>query len=136
MPLTCPDADTYYEHQGSPTSAQYYLNPIGVGPSQACIWGSAGSNEGNWAPMVGNITLNLVTDMLTKIQNLGVGQKGGLTFLSLFPNAPTNPSTAGLGFNVEIDGQLSGVCKFENGQFYTSTGTNPAGCTVSYQISS
>ncbi|KAH0545161.1 hypothetical protein FGG08_000773 [Glutinoglossum americanum] len=113
VPLTNPDGNSYYQHQGLVTSAQYYLNPAGASPDTACTWGTAGSNLGNYAPM-----------------NLGVGKRDGATWIALFPNAPTNPDTSGLGYSVEITGDLSGSCKFEGGQFYTSTGTNPAGCTV------
>ncbi|KAI9767815.1 MAG: hypothetical protein M1840_005496 [Geoglossum simile] len=116
VPLTNPDGDTYYQHLGLVTSAQYYLNSAGVPSNKACTWGTPGTNVGNWAPM-----------------NLGVGKKSGATWIALFPNAPTNPDPSGLNYEVEITGDLSGSCKFKGGQFYTSTGTNPAGCTVSYQ---
>lgn len=49
--LACPDSATYYFWQGMPTSAQYYLNPIGTGAEEACQWGKAGSKKGNWAPI-------------------------------------------------------------------------------------
>jgi SUN family beta-glucosidase len=49
--LACPDSGTYYKWKGMATSAQYYLNPIGTGPEDACQWGSAGSKKGNWAPI-------------------------------------------------------------------------------------
>ena len=82
--------------------------------------------------MVSNPTLDLVDrHVLTRVQNLGVGQRDGATWIALFPNAPTNPSTDGLNYKVEITGDLSGACKFEGGQFHTLTDTNTAGCTVS-----
>ena len=49
--LACPDSGTYYKWQNLPTSAQYYLNPIGAGPEAACKWGKAGTKMGNWAPI-------------------------------------------------------------------------------------
>jgi SUN family beta-glucosidase len=61
--LTCPDSDTYYKWKGMPTSAQYYLNPIGIGPEDACQWGTAGSPIGNWAAI-----------------NFGVSKKGQSQF--------------------------------------------------------
>ena len=64
-------------------------------------------------------------------QNLGIGEKDGATWLAAFPNAPTNPSTAGIDFTIEFTGDLSGACKFQNGQFQTLTGSSPTGCTVS-----
>ncbi|KAH0548544.1 hypothetical protein GP486_007912, partial [Trichoglossum hirsutum] len=97
-PLTCPNGNTYYQHQGAITSAQYYLNPAGVSVDKACTWGSSGSSVGNWAPM-----------------NLGIGQRDGLTWIGLFANAPTNPNTAALNYKVEITGNLGGSCKFEGG---------------------
>jgi hypothetical protein len=52
--LTNPNGNTYYQHQGASTTAQYYVNPLGVGLSEACNWGSASAtpNWGNWAPVV------------------------------------------------------------------------------------
>lgn len=49
--LACPNSDTYYQWKGMATSAQYYLNPIGAGPKDACQWGKAGTKLGNWAPI-------------------------------------------------------------------------------------
>lgn len=50
--LTCPNQNTYYRWQGKKTSAQYYVNPMDTPIEEACTWGSAGSNKGNWAPIV------------------------------------------------------------------------------------
>lgn len=49
--LACPNSDSYYKWKGMPTSAQYYLNPIGTGPEEACQWGTPGTNVGNRAPI-------------------------------------------------------------------------------------
>jgi hypothetical protein len=121
--VTCPDANNYYMHQGSFTSAQYYINPGGVLPHEACQWQTdsvAGSwfgapgNIGNWAPV-----------------NLGVGKgPSGLTFISLIPNAPTNP-TGKLDYNIKITGGVSGGCEYRNGMYYQDGNANPSGCTVS-----
>ena len=117
LPVTCPDASNYYTWGGAATSAQYYINPSGVSVEEACTWGSAGSNKGNWAPV-----------------NMGVGKKDGATWISLFQNAPTNPNGK-LDFTVKITGDhLSGSCSYSNGQFTSSTGTNTQGCTVSDQL--
>ncbi|EHY53457.1 Beta-glucosidase (SUN) [Exophiala dermatitidis] len=110
--LAVPDASTYYTWQGKSTSAQYYLNPIGYGPSDACKWGSAGTPLGNFAPI-----------------NFGVGAKGGVTWLSIFQNSPT--TSAQYEGTVEIQGNLSGSCKYQNGQYCSATGCNSNGCTVS-----
>lgn len=110
--LTNPDASTYYSWQGKATSAQYYLNPIGVPASQGCQWSTAGSNMGNWAPI-----------------NFGVGYKDGKTWLSIFQNKPTTyTSYEG---SVEITGDLSDKCSYKNGQYCGATGCNADGCTVS-----
>jgi len=110
--LAVPDAATYYEWEGQSTSAQYYLNPIGYGASQACQWGTPGTPLGNYAPM-----------------NFGVGSKGGVTYISMFPNEPTTSATfAG---TVEITGNISGACKYSNGQYCSSSGCTTTGCTVS-----
>jgi hypothetical protein len=111
QPLTCPDAANYYMWEGKSTSAQYYLNPPGYGASQACQWGSPGSPLGNYAPI-----------------NFGVGASGGTTWLSIQANTPT--TNAVYPGTVEIQGNLSGSCKYENGQYCSASGCNSAGCTV------
>ncbi|KAM5432247.1 Sperm-associated antigen 4 protein [Microsporum canis] len=112
-PLTCPKAEDYYTWKGMHTSAQYYVNPAGVPVSTACRWGSAGLDYGNFAPL-----------------NMGAGQVNGVTWLSLLANRPT--TNAILDFDVEITGtHLSGSCKYKNGMFYSDTGSNNDGCTVS-----
>jgi len=110
--LTVPDASAYYEWEGQSTSAQYYLNPPGYGPSDACQWGSPGKPLGNYAPI-----------------NFGVGAKGGTTYLSIFQNAPT--TNAQYPGTVELTGNLSGSCKYSNGQYCSASGCNSNGCTVS-----
>lgn len=113
-PLTCPDADNYYNWQGGKTSAQYYVNPAGVAMKDACQWGSDANPWGNFAPM-----------------NLGVGYSNGRAWLSIFQNSPT--TDAKLDFTVEIKGDnMSGTCKYSNGQYCGSTGcSSTVGCTVS-----
>lgn len=111
--LANPNAATYYTWQGAATSAQYYLNPIGVSASHGCQWGSAGSNMGNYAPI-----------------NFGVGYKDGKTWLSIFQNKPT--TTTLYSGTVEIQGDLSATCKYSNGQYCGATGCNADGCTVSF----
>ena len=112
-PLTCPDANTYYQWEGAHTSAQYYVNPSGAPCSEACTWGSAGTNLGNWAPM-----------------NAGVGKgTDGITYLSIFQNAPTN-TDGKLNFNVRITG-ASGDCEYVGGQYLQNGQVSPTGCTVS-----
>lgn len=110
--LTVPDAAAYYEWQGQSTSAQYYLNPIGVPKEKGCQWGTPGQPYGNYAPI-----------------NFGVGAKDGKTWLSIFQNAPT--TNAQYQGTVEIQGNLSGTCKYSNGQYCGVTGCNSQGCTVS-----
>ncbi len=121
--LTCPDASNYYMHEGSFTSAQYYINPSGVSMEMGCQWqtedvkGSwhgAPGNIGNWAPV-----------------NLGVGKgPAGTTYISLIPNKPTNLYGT-LDFNIAIKGDVSGQCEYKNGQFYNNGNADPSGCTVS-----
>lgn len=110
--MTCPDASSYYTWQGKSTSAQYYVNPKGYGIEKACQWGDGSLPIGNWAPI-----------------NIGVGKKDGV-WLSIFQNKPT--TTEKLDFNIRIEGDnLSGSCKYEDGTFYSLTGSNEDGCTVS-----
>ena len=110
-PISVVNEETYYQWQGKMTSTQYYVNNAGVSVDDGCVWGSAGSNLGNWAPLV-----------------LGAGSANGITYLSLMANPNTDASNAN--FNVKIvatDGSsVSGDCKFENGAF-----SSDGGCTVS-----
>ena len=115
QPLTCPDCSTYYKWQGSSTSAQYYLNPPGTAASTGCQWGSPGGETGNYAPI-----------------NFGVGACSGTTWLSIIPNKPTTDAT--YPGTVEIQGNLSGSCKYENGQFCSASGCGSSGCTVSIAL--
>lgn len=109
LPLSVVNEDNYFEWQGKKTSAQYYVNNAGVSKEDGCIWGTAGSGVGNWAPLV-----------------IGSGYTNGLTYLSLIPN-PNNNSPAN--YNVKIEaasgGSINGECKYENGQL-----SSPDGCTV------
>ena len=34
------------------TAAHYYINPPGIGPDEACVWGSSANPVGNWSPYV------------------------------------------------------------------------------------
>ncbi|OKL55337.1 hypothetical protein UA08_09354 [Talaromyces atroroseus] len=113
VPLANPDGSTYYKWEGKDTSAQYYINPAGKKESVACVWGSSGSDVGNWAPM-----------------NLGVGYTDGVTYISIFPNTPTTDAT--LDYNVRIEG-ASGSCYWDaSSQTYNDdSGTSSTGCTVS-----
>lgn len=113
-PLTCPDASTYYKWENAGTSAQYYINPQGVSASEACTWSSAGSNCGNWAPV-----------------NAGVGKgTDGVTYLSIFPNAPTNPDGT-LDYTIKITGDVSDDCSYSSGTYTMNGNASPNGCTVS-----
>ncbi|KAK4461074.1 putative septation protein SUN4 precursor [Cladorrhinum samala] len=108
-PLTNPDSSTYYFWQGKPTTAQYYVNNENVAVEDACVWKSDKfpDSAGNWAPT-----------------NIGVGKSlTGETFISIFPNLPT--TTAILGFDIEITGDISGTCTLKSGVY---SGNN--GCTV------
>jgi len=112
--VTCPDATTYYTWEGSATSAQYYINPSGYGVSDACVWGKSGTNLGNWAPV-----------------NMGVGKgTSGMTYISLFPNSPTNPDGV-LDFSIKITGGISGSCSYSGGTYYSNGVASSTGCTVS-----
>lgn len=112
QPLTVVDQDTYYTWQGMKTSAQYYVNNAGVSTQDGCVWGTAGSGIGNWAPL-----------------NFGAGYTNGVSYLSLIPN-PNNKTP--LNFNVKIvasdsSSVVQGECYYENGQY---NGSGSDGCTV------
>lgn len=110
--LTTVDEDTYYTWQGKKTSAQYYVNNAGVSQTDGCVWGTAGSGVGNWAPL-----------------NFGAGYTNGVSYLSLIPN-PNNRDAAN--FNVKIvayddNSVVNGECVYENGSY---NGNGQDGCTV------
>lgn len=110
--LTNPSSKDYFWWQGNPTTAQYYVNKLGIDEKNACVWTSADypKEAGNWAPI-----------------NIGVGKAlTGITFLSIFPNWPTTQAT--LDFNIKITGDVNSECKYENGVY---TGGSTTGCTVS-----
>ncbi|SSD61459.1 related to Septation protein SUN4 [Saccharomycodes ludwigii] len=112
LPLTTVNEETYYQWEGKMTSAQYYVNNAGVSMEEGCVWGTAGSGVGNWAPL-----------------NFGAGSSAGVTYLSLIPN-PNNKEAAN--FNVKIvaadsDSTISGSCVYENGKY---NGDGTSGCTI------
>lgn len=121
-PLTCPDAATYFRHNGDPTTAQYYINNQGIAMPKACIWGTDGSGMGNWAPSF-----------------LGVGQDVyGKTWLSISTTAQNNPkSYKPLNFTVKITGHTSGKCGLVDGKYCSGERyehCNTQGCTVSFRF--
>jgi hypothetical protein len=110
--LTNPDSLTYYVWADTYTTAQYYVNPSGMGVEESCVWVSPSCPDcaGNYSPM-----------------NLGVGQdEFGITYLSIFLNSPS--SKALLDFNIEITGDVTSKCYYKDGAF---SGDNPNGCTTS-----
>ncbi|KAJ6786860.1 hypothetical protein PWT90_00001 [Aphanocladium album] len=109
IPVTNPNQETYYKWKDMKTTSQYYINPKGVKPEDACVWKSSTCPDrcGNWAPI-----------------NLGVGMDNGVTYVSIFQNLPT--SNAQLDFNIELMGGNS-ACKYENGQWSSGSST---GCTT------
>ena len=118
--LTCPDASSYYKHEGDPTTAQYYINNQGVALTDACTWGSDGTDMGNWAPTY-----------------LGVGQDPyGKTWLAIASTAQNDPTNyRALNYTIEIVGITSGRCKLSNGQYCSGDNyedCNDYGCTVSF----
>lgn len=109
FPLTNPESATYYIWEGKTTTAQYYVNNLGVAVEDACTWSSPKypSSAGNWSPT-----------------NIGVGKSAdGITYISVFQNLPS--STAVLNFDIEVTGDISGTCTLKSG---TYSGNN--GCTV------
>ena len=117
--LTCPDAKSYYTHEGLPTTAQYYINNQGVVVSDACTWGTDGSDMGNWAPSY-----------------LGVGQDDfGKTWLSIASTVQNDPSNyTALDYSVEITGDISNKCRLSGGWYCSGLDyedCNNYGCTVS-----
>ncbi|EFQ29261.1 beta-glucosidase [Colletotrichum graminicola] len=110
LELTNPLSSDYYVWDGSPTTAQYYVNKAGYSAEDSCVWKSSLDplGAGNWAPI-----------------NVGTGKSAdGNTYISIFNNAPT--SVAKLDFNVEIVGDVNSKCALIDG-VYTGGGT---GCTT------
>ncbi|RDW77160.1 hypothetical protein BP6252_05213 [Coleophoma cylindrospora] len=108
-----PSSSTSYTWEGKVTTAQYYINPSGYDVTEACTWGSSGTNIGNWAPL-----------------NMGLGQStSGITYLSLFQNSPTNTDGC-LDFSINITGDVSGKCSYSNCKYYLNGVESSTGCTI------
>lgn len=111
-PVSVVDSDNYYMWKGGRSSTQYYVNNAGVSVEKGCIWGTAGSGVGNWAPVV-----------------LGAGNTGGKTYLSLIPN-PNNKDAPN--YSVKIQGvngaSTVGSCSYEDGNYKGGHGSD--GCTL------
>ncbi|KAF8467332.1 hypothetical protein BDZ91DRAFT_657217 [Kalaharituber pfeilii] len=113
LPLTVPDANTYYVWKGLPTSAQFYVNPQGTSLEDGCVWGIPDGGLGNWSPMI-----------------FGAGFHNGITWISISQNQLNSKP---LNFNVKIvaapGAKLNGNCKYENGVF-SGGGDGEQGCTA------
>lgn len=111
VPVSVVDSDDYFTWNNGKTSSQFYVNNAGVSVEDGCIWGTAGSGVGNWAPVV-----------------MGAGQVSGLTYLSLIPN-PNNLDAPN--YNVKIQGAdgatTSGSCSYVDGTYVGGDGSD--GCT-------
>lgn len=111
VPVSVVDSDTYFTWKGGKTSSQYYVNNAGVSVEDGCIWGTAGSGVGNWAPVV-----------------LGAGKVGSNTYLSLIPN-PNNKNAPN--YNIKIQGvngaATVGSCSYVDGSYEGGNGSD--GCT-------
>lgn len=112
-PLSVVQSETYFKWQGGMTSSQFYINNAGVSQQDGCLWGTAGSNVGNYAPI-----------------NFGAGYSSGITWLSMLPN-PNTATT--LNFNVKLvaapGSTMNGECAYVNGA-YTGASATSNGCTV------
>ncbi|KAI1101121.1 SUN-domain-containing protein [Jackrogersella minutella] len=100
----------YYHWTGLSTTLQYYINQPGVSYEDGCVWDCILNHDecGNWAPTI-----------------LGVGQAAdGNTYISLFPNTPT--SSAKPQMNINITGDVSIPCYFQDGQYAVGN----SGCTT------
>jgi hypothetical protein len=112
--LNNPDQTGGFLWDGMAISAQYYINPKGFTKEEGCVWNSEKGPDraGNWACVIA-----------------GVGRaEDGLTYLSIFQNAPT--SDCKLDFNIEIKGDVNSKCAYMNGQ-WIGGGDGEEGCTVS-----
>lgn len=111
VPVSVVDSDSYFTWNNGKTSSQFYVNNAGVSVEDGCIWGTAGSGVGNWAPVV-----------------MGAGQVGGLTYLSLIPN-PNNGDAPNYNVKIQaVDGATTvGTCTYVNGEYVGGDGSD--GCT-------
>lgn len=104
------ESSDYYIWDDKSTTLQYYVNPKDVAVKDACVWDSTTNPDsaGNWAAV-----------------NIGLGKDSyGITYLSIFNNAPT--STATLDFDIVISGDISGSCYYKSGSYPDGS----TGCTV------
>lgn len=112
-PLSVVVGASYYQWQGKMTSSQFYVNDAGTSQEDGCLWGTAGSNVGNFAPM-----------------NFGAGYSDNISWLSMFPNPGASKT---LNFNIKFEAAsgstMNGDCAYVNGAFTGSSATSN-GCTI------
>ena len=49
------------------TAAHYYINPAGVSPAEACVWGTVSRNVGNWSPYVAGANTDASGNTFVKV---------------------------------------------------------------------
>ncbi|KAL2443542.1 putative secreted beta-glucosidase adg3 [Exophiala dermatitidis] len=49
------------------TAAHYYINPPGVGPDEACVWGDKSKPVGNWSPYVAGANIDASGETFIKL---------------------------------------------------------------------
>ncbi|GME71135.1 unnamed protein product [Ambrosiozyma monospora] len=95
--------DSSFKINGNTIAAEYHINNAGVSVEDGCVWGKAGSDVGNWAPLI-----------------LSAGNVNGIPLITLQKNSLNNWKTAA-NFNIAIEApdgcQIQGSCTYENGDF-------------------
>lgn len=124
--LPVSDSETGFKtREGRATTNQFYLNEPGVPVEGACVWGNAGTKQGNWATM-----------------NIGAGISGSQPgYMSLFTNYPTQNAGTYPG-KVRVEGTgvapstgcyydgVAGTLLFNGETKSTVNQANSVGCTV------
>ncbi|KEF60494.1 murein transglycosylase [Exophiala aquamarina CBS 119918] len=83
------------------TAAHYYINPPGVGPDDACVWGSTAKAVGNWSPYVAGANVDASGQTFIKL---------GWNPIYLEPTTPFRDEVPNWGVKIECaNGGCSGL---------------------------
>jgi hypothetical protein len=77
------------------TAAHYYINPPGVGPEDACVWGTNGKAVGNWSPYVAGANVDASGETFIKL---------GWNPIYLEPTTPFRNNVPNWGVKIECPG--------------------------------
>ncbi|KAG9775401.1 hypothetical protein KCU88_g5145, partial [Aureobasidium melanogenum] len=83
------------------TAAHYYINPPGVGPDEACVWGDKSKPVGNWSPYVAGANIDASGETFIKL---------GWNPIYLEPATPFRTEMPNWGVKIDCpDGNCNGL---------------------------